>query len=357
MYFVLVFNTRGKVENFCALVHVALETGETNGKGGLIVANVSRETSNSSSEGIESASDVLRRIFGDSNSSVGSDLLDESNRLTKVSEATFPRPRNTRLVAVANQKGGVGKTTTTVNLASAFAEAGMNVLVLDMDPQGNASTALGVQHPSGTPSIYDVIEGRKTIDEVVSVCPDFETLDVVPSTIDLSGAELEIATLSNRTDLLKDAVETYLESTKKRYDYILIDCAPSLGLLVLNALKLAKEILIPIQAEYYALEGLGQLLKTIQLVQSSFNPDLEISMMLVTMYDRRTMLSKEVYEEVQRHYPHVLLNATIPRAVRISEAPSFAQSIIAYDPKSAGAIAYREAALEIAKRGAPLPRQ
>jgi chromosome partitioning protein len=241
-----------------------------------------------------------------------------------------------------------------VNLASAFAEAGMRVLVLDMDPQGNASTALGIQHPSGTPSIYDVIEGRNTIEDVVKTCPDFDSLDVVPSTIDLSGAELEIATLDNRTELLKEAVDSYIAATSKKYDYIFIDCAPSLGLLVLNSLRVAREVLIPIQAEYYALEGLGQLLKTIQLVQSSFNPDLDISMMLVTMYDRRTMLSKEVYEEVQRHYPQVLLKATIPRAVRISEAPSFAQSIIAYDPKSAGAIAYREVALEIAQRGAPV---
>jgi chromosome partitioning protein len=230
----------------------------------------------------------------------------------------------------------------------------MNVLVLDMDPQGNASTALGIRHPSGTASIYDVIEGRKSVSDVVQVCPDFDTLDVVPSTIDLSGAELEIATLDNRTELLKEALDTYLKQSARHYDYIFIDCAPSLGLLVLNSLRTAHEVLIPIQAEYYALEGLGQLLKTIQLVQSSFNPDLDISMMLVTMYDRRTMLSKEVYEEVERHYPQVLLKATIPRAVRISEAPSFAQSIIAYDPKSAGAIAYREAALEIARRGAPV---
>lgn len=320
------------------------------------MANVSRETS-PSGEGFESADDALRRIFGDNKSSLGADLLDESSRLDEVSKARFPRPSQTRIVAVANQKGGVGKTTTTVNLAAAFAEAGMNVLVLDMDPQGNASTALGIQHSSETPSVYDVIEGRKAIADVVSVCPDFKTLDVVPSTIDLSGAELEIATFDNRTDLLKDAVENYLEHSSKHYDYVLIDCAPSLGLLVLNALRLAKEVLIPIQAEYYALEGLGQLLKTIQLVQTSINPDLEISMMLVTMYDRRTMLSKEVYEEVQRHYPSVLLKSTIPRAVRISEAPSFAQSIIAYDSHSAGAIAYRETALEIARRGAPLPRQ
>lgn len=316
------------------------------------MANVSRETSNSSSEKFESANDVLKRIFGDSGaSSLGSDLLDESDRFAKIQKTSFPRPQKTRLIAVANQKGGVGKTTSTVNLAAAFAEAGNRVLVLDMDPQGNASTALGIAHASGTPSIYDVLEGRESMASVVQVCPDFERLDVVPSTIDLSGAELEIATLSNRTDLLKEALDRYLQDTKKRYDYVFIDCAPSLGLLVLNALRVAREILIPIQAEYYALEGLGQLLKTIQLVQTSINPKLAISMMLVTMFDRRTMLSKEVFDEVEKHYPKVLLQTTIPRAVRISEAPSFAKSIIAYDPKSAGAIAYREAALEIARRG------
>ncbi|MCI1935291.1 MAG: AAA family ATPase [Bifidobacteriaceae bacterium] len=320
------------------------------------MASVSRETSSTPSESIESANEVLRRIFGDSNSSLGADLFDESERMQKVSSVKFPRPRRTRIIAVANQKGGVGKTTTAVNLSSAFAEAGMKVLVLDMDPQGNASTALGIEHSGDTPSVYDVIEGRQGIEEVIQVCPDFKTLDVVPSNIDLSGAELEISTLPNRTDLLKNALDEYLSTTRKKYDYIFIDCAPSLGLLVLNALKVAEEVLIPIQAEYYALEGLGQLLKTIQLVQSSFNPDLEISMMLVTMYDRRTSLSREVYEEVQRHYPSILLKATIPRAVRISEAPSFAQSIIAYDGKSSGAIAYREAALEIARRGAPVKR-
>lgn len=316
------------------------------------MVNVSRETSNSASEEFESANDVLKRIFGDSGtSSLGSDLLDESDRLKKVTATSFPRPKKTRIIAVANQKGGVGKTTSTVNLAAAFAEAGNKVLVLDMDPQGNASTALGIAHASGTPSIYDVLEGRDSMADVVQVCPDFESLDVVPSTIDLSGAELEIATLPNRTDLLKEALDLYLSETRQRYDYVFIDCAPSLGLLVLNALRVAREILIPIQAEYYALEGLGQLLKTIQLVQSSINPKLAISMMLVTMFDRRTMLSKEVFDEVEKHYPKVLLQTTIPRAVRISEAPSFAQSIIAYDPKSAGAIAYREAALEIARRG------
>ena len=298
----------------------------------------------------ESASDVLQRIFN-TDSSLGSELLSESDRYAAVTAATFPKPQYTRVIACANQKGGVGKTTTTVNLAAALAEAGMRVLVLDMDPQGNASTALGIAHVSGTPSIYDVLEGRYTIEQVVQTCVDFPSLDVVPSTIDLSGAELEIANLDDRVDLLRNALSYYLRSSGKKYEYIFIDCAPSLGLLVLNALRAAEEALIPIQAEYYALEGLGQLLKTIQLIQMSYNPSLRVSMMLVTMYDRRTSLSHEVYDEIQQHYPSLLLETVIPRAVRISEAPSYAQSIISYAPRSAGAIAYREAALEIAKRG------
>lgn len=303
------------------------------------------------SQRFEPASSVLQRIFG-SDGSLGSELLNESDRYAAVKSAKFPKPAYTRVIACANQKGGVGKTTTTVNLAAAFAEAGMRVLVIDMDPQGNASTALGIEHPSGSPSVYDVLEQRRTIAQVVRPCPQFPTLDVVPSSIDLSGAELEIAGLDDRVDLLKNALAEYLKNSGKKYEYVFIDCAPSLGLLVLNALRAVEEALIPIQAEYYALEGLGQLLKTIQLVQMSFNPSLRVSTMLVTMYDRRTSLSREVYEEIKEHYPDLVLKTVIPRAVRISEAPSHAQPIISYDPRSVGAIAYREAALELAQRGA-----
>jgi chromosome partitioning protein len=316
------------------------------------VANVSRETTGDSQ--YESAGDFLRRMFGTGESSVGMQLANESGRYKAVMKAKFPHPQHTRIIAVANQKGGVGKTTSAVNIAAAFAERKFNVLVLDMDPQGNASTALGIRHESGSKSIYDVIEGRLPISEVVQTCPQFPTLRVVPSTIDLSGAELEIANLDNRVNLLKDALNTYLQSQDApSFDYVIIDCAPSLGLLVLNALQAAQEVMIPIQAEYYALEGLGQLLKTIQLVQMSYNPQLIISTMLITMYDRRTMLSKDVYDEVKKHYPHTLLKTVIPRGVRVSEAPSHAQTVISYNSRSAGAIAYREAALEIALRGDP----
>lgn len=319
------------------------------------MSDVSRETYDNNEPRFESATDVISRIFNDKNgktSTVGASILDEKKRLENLSQANFTHPAQTRYIALANQKGGVGKTTSSVNLAAAFAEAGMNVLVLDMDPQGNASTALGAEHGSDVLSLYDVIEGRADMAEAIQVCPDFDNLDVIPSTIDLSGAELEIAGLDNRVYLLRDQLQAYINSTDKHYDYVIIDCPPSLGLLVLNSLCAVHEVIIPIQAEYYALEGLGQLLRTIQLVQKSMNHDLVISAILVTMYDRRTLLSQEVYQEVSQHYASVLLKTTIPRAVRISEAPSFAQSVVAYDPRGAGAIAYREAALEINNKSA-----
>jgi chromosome partitioning protein len=312
------------------------------------VTDTSEATADGDSQEFLSADAVLHRIFGDSSNSVGADLADESRRYDALKSFRLLKPDHTRIVAIANQKGGVGKTTTAVNLAAAMAEGGLKVLVLDMDPQGNASTALGIEHPSGVDSIYDVIEGRASIDRVVRSSPDFESLDIVPSTIDLSGAELEIAALKNRTFLLRDALSSFLNDHS--YDYVFIDCAPSLGLLVLNSLCAANEVLIPIQAEYYALEGLGQLLKTIGLVQSGLNTQLRITALLVTMYDKRTVLSREVYSEIEQHYPKELMKTTIPRAVRISEAPSFAQTIISYDRRSLGAISYIEAAKEFSQK-------
>lgn len=315
------------------------------------MSNVSRETSHDDDH-IETTSEVLNRIFGGSSSTsgVGGEMADLLRRKQKLNREEFPRPSRTRVIAVANQKGGVGKTTSVVNISAALAEAGAHVLVIDLDPQGNASTAFDVEHASGAPSVYDVLEGRRTINEIKTTCKDFPSLDVVPSTIDLSGAELEIATLENRTYLLKAAVDEVLSDSRNHYDYVIIDCAPSLGLLVLNALCAAHEVMIPIQAEYYALEGLGQLLKTIGLVQASMNRELIISTMMVTMFDRRTLLSQEVYDEVKSHYPTIVLKTTIPRSVKIAEAPSFGQAAIAYDSNGAGSVAYREAALEIAKR-------
>lgn len=299
---------------------------------------------------MESAEQTLQRIFASGNSTVGAQIAQESDRYAQLQQATFPKPAQTRLIAVANQKGGVGKTTSTVNISAALAQAGARVLVIDLDPQGNCSTALGVRHASGEPSVYDVLEGRLGIAEVKRPCSDFPSLDVVPASIDLSGAELEVAQLTNRNNLLNEAVQTFLNNADEHYDYVFVDCPPSLGLLVINAMCAVHEMLIPIQAEYYALEGLGQLINTIGLVQEHFNPNLIVSTMLVTMFDRRTLLSHEVYNEVKSHYPSIVLDATIPRTVKISEAPSFGQSVIAYDSRGLGAIAYSEVALEIARR-------
>lgn len=300
--------------------------------------------------GMESASETIRRIFSENGGALGAEMADAASRYRALEQARVPKPARTRRIAVANQKGGVGKTTTTVNVAAALALSGSQVLVIDMDPQGNASTALGVSHASGDTSVYDVLEERSSINDVKRQCPDFHTLDVVPASIDLSGAELEIAGMEQRTVLLKHAVDVFLEHSDVHYDYVFVDCPPSLGLLVINAMCAVTEMLIPIQAEYYALEGLGQLVNTIDLVQKHYNDGLMVSTMLVTMFDKRTILSREIYEEVHKHYPDIVLDATIPRTVKISEAPSFGRSVIAYDPRGMGAIAYREAAWEMAKR-------
>ncbi|MEE8736722.1 ParA family protein [Bifidobacterium subtile] len=299
---------------------------------------------------MESAADTIRRIFGDSNRSLGAEMAETTSRYEQLRNVSFPKPDATRFIAVANQKGGVGKTSTTVNIAAALAQAGAHILVIDMDPQGNASTAFGIRHNSGEPSVYDILEGRLDISEVKQRCESFESLEVVPSSIDLSGAELEVASMEGRTYLLKHALDAFLERSDEHYDYIFVDCPPSLGLLVINAMCAVNEMLIPIQAEYYALEGLGQLINTIGLVQEHYNPVLLVSTMLVTMFDRRTLLSREVFEEVKKHYPNIVLETTIPRTVKISEAPSFGQTVIGYDPKGIGAVAYVEAALEIARR-------
>ena len=264
---------------------------------------------------MESATETIKRIFEGSTSPVGAQIADESTRYKALEHAVCPKPAQTRLIAVANQKGGVGKTTSAVNLSAALARFGC-----------------------------------KRIAEVKCTCPDFDNLDVVPASIDLSGAELEVADMADRNSLLKNAVDEFLATSEEHYDYVIIDCPPSLGLLVINAMCAVHEMLIPIQAEYYALEGLGQLINTIGLVQEHYNPSLLVSTMLITMYDKRTLLSREVHGEVKKHYPTIVLDTTIPRTVKISEAPSFNQSVIAYDPKGMGAIAYCEAALELSRR-------
>lgn len=263
--------------------------------------------------------------------------------------ATFGRPSKTRVIAVANQKGGVGKTTSAVNIAAGLALGGLSVVVIDADAQGNASSALGIEHPAGTPSTYDVLIGGTPLAEVLQPCPDIEGLLVCPATIDLSGAEIELVDLPSREFRLADAVKHFL-ATARDVDVVLIDCPPSLGLVTLNVMVAAHEVMIPIQTEYYALEGLSQLWSTIDRIASDLNPKLHVSTMLLTMVDKRTRLSEEVEAEVRTHFPALTLQTVIPRSVRISEAPSYGQTVVTYDPRNTGALAYRKAALELSLR-------
>ena len=264
----------------------------------------------------------------------------------------FPKPAHRRILTVANQKGGVGKTTTTVNLAAALALHGCQVLVIDLDPQGNASTGMGVEHHAGVPSIYDVLLDNVPIADVVQPATGLPNLRCVPATIDLAGAEIELVSVVARESRLQRAIAQYCDGPGSDLDYVLVDCPPSLGLLTLNAMVATEEVLIPIQCEYYALEGLGQLLKTVDLVQANLNPKLSVSTILLTMYDGRTKLADQVVAEVRGHFGDIVLTSTIPRSVRVSEAPGYGQSVVTYDPGSRGSIAYLEAAREIATRGA-----
>lgn len=264
---------------------------------------------------------------------------------------TLPRPARTRVMVVANQKGGVGKTTSTVNLAAALAQGGLRVLVIDLDPQGNASTALAIDHHRGVSSIYDALVDGVPLVDVVTPSPHIDGLFVVPATIDLAGAEIELVSMVAREGRLRRAVHAHplvFGAGADRFDYVLIDCPPSLGLLTLNALVAADEMMIPIQAEYYALEGLGQLLETVEMVREHLNPDLAVSTIVLTMYDARTRLAAGVADEVRTHFPRQVLRTAIPRSVRVSEAPSYGQTVITYDPGSPGALSYLEAAREVA---------
>jgi chromosome partitioning protein len=270
----------------------------------------------------------------------------------------LPRPESTRVFVVANQKGGVGKTTSAVNVAAALAQLGQRVLVVDLDPQGNASTALGIDHHRGVASAYDVLVDGVPLTEVARRSPEIDNLTVVPATIDLAGAEIELVSVVARESRLQKAVAAHpqvgsaVELGEDRLDYVLIDCPPSLGLLTLNALVAGNEMMIPIQAEYYALEGLGQLLETVEMVRAHLNPGLDVSTILVTMYDARTRLAAGVADEVREHFGRQVLKTTIPRSVRVSEAPSYGQTVMTYDPGSPGALSYLEAAREIATNGA-----
>ncbi|MBD8660724.1 ParA family protein [Frigoribacterium sp. CFBP 8754] len=292
----------------------------------------------------------------DNSTPLARELADLNRRKRALSKEPLPAPAKTRVLTVSNQKGGVGKTTTTVNLAAALARSGARVLVIDLDPQGNASTALGVEHRAETPSVYDVIVGEGDVADVVQKTPEFEALYCIPATIHLAGAEIELVSLVAREQRLRRALDTYLEQTEaagERFDYVFIDCPPSLGLLTINAFVAASEVLIPIQCEYYALEGLSQLLRNIQLIEKHLNPTLKVSSILLTMYDGRTNLAQQVVADVREHFPAEALQTLIPRSVRISEAPGYGQTVISYDTNSPGSISYLEAAAELARRGAP----
>jgi chromosome partitioning protein len=299
------------------------------------------------------AGGVSRETGLDSDPFYNSPIAREALRavhVRNVRNEVWPRPPARRVMTVANQKGGVGKTTTTVNLAMALAQHGLRVLVIDLDPQGNASTALGVQHGVGTPSIYDVLLGGSSLAEVAVPVAQAAELRCVPATIDLAGADIELASQVAREYRLRRAVESHLDEL----DYLLIDCPPTLGLLTLNALVAGREILIPIQCEYYALEGLAQLLNTVELVRSQLNAELEVSSVLLTMYDSRTRLADQVADDVRQHFGDKVIRSVIPRNVRVSEAPGYGQTVITYDAGSRGAVSYLEAARELAERGAAL---
>jgi chromosome partitioning protein len=236
----------------------------------------------------------------------------------------------------------VGKTTTTVNLGAALADLGQRVLVVDLDPQGNASTGLGIEARNFDVSIYDVILRDVPLEDCIEPT-SIKNLFVAPSTINLAGAEIELVPVFSRELRLRRAVDPI----RHDYDYVLIDCPPSLGLLTVNGLAAASEVMVPIQCEYYALEGLGQLLRNVDLVRSSLNPDLVVSTIVLTMYDARTKLADQVVEEVRTHFGEIVCRTVIPRSVRISEAPSFGEPVTVHDPSSRGALAYRELAREV----------
>ena len=259
---------------------------------------------------------------------------------------SMPRPAHRRVLTVANQKGGVGKTTSTVNVAAALAMHGIRVLVIDLDPQGNASTALGVEHRAGTPSVYEALLGEISIVDAAVPSTASPDLLCVPATIDLAGAEIELVSMVAREQRLKQALNPEALDALA-VDYVLIDCPPSLGLLTVNAMVAAEEVLIPIQCEYYALEGLGQLLSNIELVRAHLNTRLHVSTILLTMYDGRTKLADQVTNEVRQHFGDRVLRTVIPRSVKVSEAPGFGQTILAYDPGSRGAMSYLDAAKEM----------
>ena len=262
-------------------------------------------------------------------------------------------PLKTRIFTIANQKGGVGKTTTAVNLAAALSMGGLMVLVLDLDPQGNASTAFGIDRVN-TAGIYDVLINDLPMANAAVKVTNFPHLEAIAANSDLAGAEIQLVPAVAREFRLQAALQTFLtakQNAGQRFDYVFIDCPPSLGLLTINALAAADEVLVPIQCEYYSLEGLSLLLETLGEVQKRLNPKISLTTIVLTMFDSRTRLANDVADNVKKHFPNELINIPIPRAVRVSEAPSYGQTVMTYDASSPGAIAYMSVAREIANRG------